>query len=434
MNDSINEAINELKILQKMKWKDITAEINERFDVNLSMDAVKSRYRRSKGSNDLPKNKLPDVSIASLSEVDEIKYDGSRYKQTRVPESMIKKIEGCRGNKNKIIEVLGYNSEEWELLKLRTSRWEQKGKEEKILHSLQYQIKPVKLQDISLREKIEIAKEVLSKEIKPLPKSKQKCIPSDKDKMMEVTGIELHLGKLAYKEDVGKDYNWKIAKDRFNTIINEIVDYQSYHKCDTCFLCIGNDFFNYDNVQGATTKGTVQDNDLTYRLLFKLGMELYVSAIDLLSKHFNRLDIRLQSGNHDTMTVYHLYIALMYAFKKYKNVYFGEDWKVVQHYVWGDNAIFFTHGGKNVKRLINALPQQFYKVWGETKYHELHLGHFHHELQTKEENGLIVRQVSSPSGVDNWHYEEHMNTALQKYQVFVWDKKAGLTDIKNIIF
>ena len=47
---------------------------------------------------------------------------------------------------------------------------------------------------------------------------------------------------------------------------------------------------------------------------------------------------------------------------------------------------------------------------------------------------MITRRVGSPTGTDQWHYEERFIGSTQKYQTFVWDKDKGLLNIKYINF
>jgi hypothetical protein len=72
------------------------------------------------------------------------------------------------------------------------------------------------------------------------------------------------------------------------------------------------------------------------------------------------------------------------------------------------------------------MPIEARKDWGETLFAEIHAGHFHSEQAVKEENGVIVRYLSSPSGSDNWHYESGYVGAIKKAQSFVWDKNKGM--------
>ena len=264
------------------------------------------------------------------------------------------------------------------------------------------------------------------------PKKKNKQL--DDNKLLELSGIELHLGKMAWSGETGQDYDKNIAQDRFNTIYNEILEQQKVEQCGTCLMCIGNDFFNSDTVNATTTKGTPQTNDLRWQKLFNIGLELYTKMILGLSDKFNNLEIRLQSGNHDKMASFYLYIALSCYFKDYKNIHFSKDYKDVQCFLWGKCGIFFSHGDVNLKRLIKSIPAEFYEEWGKTIFRELHLGHLHKELVVDDDSGMITRRIGSPTATDQWHYEERFIGATQKYQTFVWDKEKGLQNIKYINF
>ena len=97
---------------------------------------------------------------------------------------------------------------------------------------------------------------------------------------------------------------------------------------------------------------------------------------------------------------------------------------------FGKCLIGFTHGDTERKNRIGKLmPIEAREAWGRTLYHEVHAAHFHSEQAIKEENGIIVRHISSPTGTDNWHYEKGFVGAIKKTQSFIWDKELGLTDI-----
>jgi hypothetical protein len=96
---------------------------------------------------------------------------------------------------------------------------------------------------------------------------------------------------------------------------------------------------------------------------------------------------------------------------------------------WGQVLIGFGHGDSEKKKIGSLMPIEAREAWGRTKYHEFHAAHFHSEKAVNEENGIIVRYVSSPTSTDNWHYESGYVGAVKKAQSFVWDKEFGLTDI-----
>ena len=53
------------------------------------------------------------------------------------------------------------------------------------------------------------------------------------------------------------------------------------------------------------------------------------------------------------------------------------------------------------------------------------MGHLHSE-QVKEEHGVKVRNLSSVTATDSWHYTSGYVGAIATSQSFVWDKERGL--------
>ena len=335
-----------------------------------------------------------------------------------------------------ILKKFGYNPELWELTEWRFGKWEVAIKDEKdnrICTTIRVKIKPKK-QAIDLGSSLKLAEKAFMETIQPKEYHRVEKQDLDNNLLMEIPAIELHLGKMAWNGDVGADYDFKIAEKRFEKIIEECINEQDIRKCNTLFMTIGNDFFNSDTVDATTTKGTPQQNDLRWKKMFIEGLQLYTWALQELEPYFNKIDIRLCSGNHDKMSSFYLYMALKAYFRNDPKINFSDNYKDVQCYKFGKNAIFFAHGDNNLKRLIKSIPAEFYKEWGSSFYRELHLGHLHKETVVDDESGLITRRIGSPTGTDQWHYEERFIGATQKHQIFIWDKNYGLIEIRNINF
>lgn len=412
---------------KKITWDKATIEFNRITGKNISKEAFRSRYRD-----------LGDIYVpVEAKEEPSIEYETNFLDGTLEAQKIVEYNREIFGDKTKLLEYLGYNPKEWEFIYVSTSLWQQHTKEQttKQLYAVKYKIKPIVKQDLSTEEYLEIAKQVFEEEIKPIPKrEKEEIYGLDNDKLLELPGIELHLGKMAWSGDTGQDYDKDIAQFRFYTIVNEIIKQQEIEKCGTCLLCIGNDFFNSDTVNATTTKGTPQTNDLRWKKMFNLGLEMYLEMIEELRTRFNCITVRLQSGNHDKMSSFYLYTALSCYYKDDLSILFSNDYKDVQCYKFGKCGIWYSHGDSNLKRLIKSIPAEFYEEWGSTIYRELHLGHLHKEVVVDDDSGMITRRVGSPTGTDQWHYEERFIGGTQKYQTFVWDRDKGLQNIKYINF
>lgn len=410
-----------------MTWKEVADILNREFGENLSKDAVRKRFYvrdRRNGGEEL------NTEINGSGEYETV-YENGMVEAQKVVEYS----KEVFGDKRKMLEYLGYNPDEWEFVFLTTSMWNQHTKEQetKQLYAVKFKIKPV-IKTLSLDKALECAKEVFKREIKPFKFKKEKEKKLNDELLIEIPAIELHLGKYAEELETGQNYGTEIAKSRFYEILRQIIETQDVVQADRCVVMIGNDFFNSDTVNNTTTKGTQQYNDVRWKSLFINGLEMYQEFLITLRDNFNHVDVRLCQGNHDVMSSFYLYMALSAFFANDEIVEFSENYKEYQCYTFGDNAIFFGHGDTNLKRLMASIPAEFYKEWGASKYRELHIQHLHSEFTVDEHNGMITRRISSPTGIDSWHYGDRFVGSVQKHQVFLWHKTEGLKNIKYISF
>lgn len=424
MKEEIIDLGNQVK-QGKITWQKASEIINKKYGLKLNGEALRGRYRT------LLKNHYIEIR-------NEVKEYQTEYGDNTIEaHKVVVYSKEVFGDKKKLLKYLGYDPNEWEFVYVTTSTWEQHTKEQstKQLYSVKYKIKPILDVSLTLEEAIEIAKNEFKKHIKPL---KMPIKPKDRElheeKMLEIPGIELHLGKLAWYGDTGEEYNKEIAQERFYKILEEISYQQEVEKCGKCLLCIGNDFFNSDTINATTTKGTPQSNDLRWKNMFILGLQMYKDMIITLREMFNEVEVRLVAGNHDEMASFYLYMALSQYFSEDNIIKFSDNYKKVQCCVFGNNLIAFSHGDTNLKRLMKSIPIEFYKEWGNTIYKELHLGHLHKEVVVDDESGMITRRIGSPTGTDNWHYDERFIGSTQKAQTFVWHKTNGLCSIYYINF
>lgn len=337
-----------------------------------------------------------------------------------------------------MLDYLGYDHNVWEFQYITTSTWMQHTKEQttKQLYAVKFKVKPIIKENITLNEALEEAIKEFREKIPKYTKKelKEKKLELDDNKLLECPPVELHLGELSHQIDTGENYDIKIAQDRFNKIIDAIIERNKYEKCSTLLFSVGGDFFNSDNNFDTTNRGTQQYNDTRWRKLYLVGLKLMKNALIRLSNEFNRIDVQLVSGNHDLTTSFYLYIALAQAFTNSDKITFKEDYKEVQCYKFNDCMIVTTHGDRNVKRTMQSVVNEFADIYGRTKYRELHMGHLHSTQELKEEIGIIPRRISSPKGIGNWEYNERFGNTIEKHEIFIWEKGVGLTGIEMIPF
>lgn len=336
-----------------------------------------------------------------------------------------------------LLEYLGFNPNEWSFDHVSWSIWEQNSKKEGLnnLYAVKFKLSPKKV--LTPKEMADEAIKLLRKNIQPF-KVKECNTPKWSDNvklhsnyLLELSPIELHLGKLADEMESGENYNINVATSKFSRIINSVIEIQQQTQAEKCLVVIGNDFFNSES-DGMTTNKTPQQNDVRYKRLFTWGLELYTQAITTLRDYFKKIDVIPCCGNHARSMEFFLYIALQQYFRNDSVIHFSNNYRDTQCYVFGQCSIFFNHGDANLKQLIKSIPAEFYDAWGKTYFRELHLGHLHKEVTVDDESGMITRRIGSPCNTDSWHYQNRYIGAVKKHQVFVWDKTFGLKSIQYI--
>ena len=247
--------------------------------------------------------------------------------------------------------------------------------------------------------------------------------------MLEVAIFDLHIGKLAWVNEVGASYDYKIAKRRFAEVNDDIISRASDRPISKILFVVGSDLFHFDTPFQTTAAGTPQDADLRWHKLYAIGVEMLVTEIDKYAL-IAPVDVIGVPGNHDKQTVYY---AMKYLEAWYRNdpvVSISDNLRTRKYVEFGKNLIGFTHGDKEKKRISHIMQVEMPAAWGRTRFREFHMGHVHHE-DTEEKPGVILRNLSTVTGTDAWHYESGYVGTVQKAQSFLWDKDKGLYEIWN---
>ena len=258
---------------------------------------------------------------------------------------------------------------------------------------------------------------------------KRRSVSEDGQYMLEVPIVDLHLGKLAWAPETGENYDYKIARQRYNYVIEDVIGRAKGRAIEKILFPISNDFFHYDTIDMTTTAGTPQDSDMRWPKMYSIGVEMLIRSIDELQE-IAPVEVLLVPGNHDRMTGYY---AIIYLFAGYRNdpdVKVYVDPKTRKYFEYGSSLIGFSHGDKEKGRIWGNMSVEAAKAWGRTKYREWHLAHEHSET-VKEQDGIILRRLSSITGTDTWHADKGYVGAIIKQQCFLWHRDKGLYEIWN---
>lgn len=379
--------------------------------------------KRKREMEDLSEEIAP-LSFPRYKEQTDVNKDGS-FTSDRLIEINEENLK----NPEFLLNAHGYDPLEWELVSARNSIWNQGGKSGvKNLYASKINVKP--RTEISQIE-IEEFYEDLVRNYNPNRDFglNQKL---DSGILYEIPIMDLHYGKYASGNVTNSAYDYIEAERCFNVIISEAITDIKSRNIEKILMPIGNDLLHFDNVQSTTTRGTAQDTNMRHQEMFKGCVEMLIDGITKLNK-YAPVDLMYVPGNHDFSSSWHMVMTLWAYFHEDPNVLVDVDMHPRKYYEWGNCLIGFTHGDKEGKRLDKIMQVEAKEAWGRTKYAEWHNAHLHSDQAIKELGGLIIRNLPSVTGEDNWTHESGYVGAVRKCICFIWDKEKGLKGTNNIV-
>lgn len=253
----------------------------------------------------------------------------------------------------------------------------------------------------------------------------------EENNLLEINTADLHIGKLCWAGETDENYDVNIACERFMDVLQKIFKRVRGFDFNQIVLPLGNDFFNSDNLNNTTTKGTPQDEDLRWGKVYPIARRLLVEAINFCSQ-FAPTHVIIIQGNHDFQRMFYVGDTLEALFENNPNVTVNNSSKRRKYHKYGDVLLGFTHGSEEKEaNLPLIMAQECPKLWGETKFREMHLGHLHHRKEikyqsTKEYSGVVVRYMRSLAGTDEWHYGKGYVGNIKGSEAYLWNDEAGL--------
>ncbi len=241
--------------------------------------------------------------------------------------------------------------------------------------------------------------------VKPLRKIAAPRKKLNKDLMTAYMLSDAHLGLYAWGEESGEDWNLDIASRMIVGAVKYLVDCAP--ACDEGLIANLGDFSHTDNFAAQTPKGQKpQDVNARWPEIVAVGVDAFVSCIDLALEKHRRVRVISTPGNHDMHTGVMMNIALQQAYKKNPRVIFDNSPSVYHYLLFGKVLIGVTHGDRRVKP--NELPLVMATDrpddWGTSKHRYWWTGHLHHQRKFEPKGGdCTVETFRTMSAKDGWH-------------------------------
>lgn len=219
---------------------------------------------------------------------------------------------------------------------------------------------------------------------------------------------DLHVGKWGNTLESGEDYDVDIARERLMSTTAKMIDrVQRMGGVKRWLFGAGSDWFDIDNPQNTTTRGTPQTVHGTYEFITRHGFELAARYIETLAQ-IAPVDVVCMKGNHDSVTTMFLmwWLAARYRGSEWRGrIEVRED--ITPRQVWNpDPRVFCTldHGDEDHRRSWQAVmsDSRHGRPWVDATARVMFMGHMHQHQILADIPGATAVRLPSLAGKNRW--------------------------------
>lgn len=188
-----------------------------------------------------------------------------------------------------------------------------------------------------------------------------------------------HIGLYAWSDEVGADFDLKIAETNLRAVVDELV--RQAPASERAILLNLGDFFHTDNARNMTMRsGHTLDVDTRWAKILAVGVRVMIHAAERLLEKHKSVEIVNLIGNHDDHSAVMLSIALGLYFDGHDRVTVDQSPAQFRYREFGRTLLGFTHGHLRGKPdLGGIMATDAPEAWGRTRFRYWHLGHVHHD-------------------------------------------------------
>jgi hypothetical protein len=241
--------------------------------------------------------------------------------------------------------------------------------------------------------------------------------------LLVIDPADIHIGKLASSFETGEDYNNQIAVKRVLDGVEGILSKAAGFNIDQIIFVAGNDVLHVDSPKRTTTSGTPQDTDGMWYDNFLIAKKLYIDVIDKLLQVAD-VHFMYNPSNHDYTHGFFLADSIKSWYKDCKNMTFDVSIAHRKYYTYGTSLIGTTHGDGAKWQDLGKLAAVESPDWSSTKHRYVYTHHVHHKI-VKDDIGVTVESLRSPSGTDGWHHRNGYQHSPKAVEGFIHSKEHG---------
>lgn len=262
----------------------------------------------------------------------------------------------------------------------------------------------------------------------PFPSIKESKVPQEYGCLI-IPKQDAHFNKLDIH---GKNCIETRFDNLFNAIQQTVKEVTTSNKLESIVYIVGSDEFNSEWT-GLTTKGTPQQNILSYQEAFKKICDYEIKVINYLASKSLNVSIVFIPGNHDEFVGWHLIHFLEAHYKDCHNIKIDSGLDNTKVIKYNNTAILLNHGdAMRPKELASKFPILAKDIWSSCDNYYIFTGDKHHEL-SHDFDGIYFYQVPQLSKAQSkWDNKRCYGIAKPELVSFLINETNGMKDIKKL--
>lgn len=233
------------------------------------------------------------------------------------------------------------------------------------------------------------------------------------DRMLEITFDDMHFGIATF--------------DDYLPTLQDTIEIIESHQYKEINIIIGEDLLHTDDFRGHTSNGTdIGEIDLVRA--YNDTLRFYFALMESCLKYSEKVRVTYSVGNHSETLSWTIVQVLKVKFPQAEYDDSVDEYRKV--IIYGDIFIGITHGD-NIKGNLRDVKELFIEentmAYAKAKIKEIHIGHYHHQKETGDINGCVVRRLSTKVPADKWHKKHGFTSAVKRFMLFEYSSDKLLS-------
>jgi hypothetical protein len=230
---------------------------------------------------------------------------------------------------------------------------------------------------------------------------------------------DYHIGMRAWAEEGGAHWDIETAEKLILRAFRFMLD--NSPNAAIGFIGQLGDFAHFDSLRPVTpTSGHIVDAAGHYTEIVRAIIRILVAMIAMALEKYERVVVLMAEGNHDLASSVWMRELLKVLYANEPRLEVIDSATPYYAFEWGNTMLAVHHGHvKGKVDLPKLFAELFAPMWGRTRKRYGKVGHYHHEVRSAYDSGMLISQYPTLAPNDNHSarsgYGPNQQTSVETY-------------------